>query len=333
MLVWVACSSVPEGGWPRSAVESVAPAMHAYVERRSAAILGALQAADPAVALAPDWTPIGALAVLSHILLEAREAAKAGSESRARAAFRIAAVPTHGRKARLNGRGFDVVAVRSRDCRRVNDRRYLSPIWTLTEAALGSPPPVETSTVQAAVDLSEAAGLSAYLAAGAGLVIGLRAGEIMETLDSYTVSTLPGTIFTDLPPGRVRLAESLLHEAAHTCLNLSLDSAAIHLPEDERWYSPWKGTDRPVHGILHAAFAFSILASFFGRLANSDLLDTAEREYCRMRLEAEPVRISEAEAAIAGALRHLRGTPVQALVEAELANVSAGARGGLATET
>ena len=64
----------------------------------------------------------------------------------------------------------------------------------------------------------------------------------------------------------LRVAESLVHEAMH--LQLTLIERLLPLVEesDQTYFSPWKGTQRPPRGVLHALYVFRVLDSFFERL-------------------------------------------------------------------
>lgn len=70
---------------------------------------------------------------------------------------------------------------------------------------------------------------------------------------------LPGTVITQAPYDIDHCAEVLVHEGSHTALNLALCGLDVEdkvLQSRERYYSPWKGTDRPAFGFLHAVYSF-----------------------------------------------------------------------------
>nr|WP_262928550.1 HEXXH motif-containing putative peptide modification protein [Streptomyces sp. CBMA152] len=79
-----------------------------------------------------------------------------------------------------------------------------------------------------------------------------------EPLHSWALTRLPGTVFTDYTGHPEILARDLIHEAAHNWLNDALTLHGIHLPDGVTFYSPWRGTRRPVYGFLHACWAFSL---------------------------------------------------------------------------
>ncbi|MFC4611236.1 HEXXH motif-containing putative peptide modification protein [Streptomyces maoxianensis] len=82
--------------------------------------------------------------------------------------------------------------------------------------------------------------------------------KLDETLHSWSLTRLPGTVFTDYTEHPEVLARDLIHEAAHNCLNNALAARQIKLPADVTFFSPWRGTPRPVFGFLHACWAFAL---------------------------------------------------------------------------
>lgn len=78
------------------------------------------------------------------------------------------------------------------------------------------------------------------------------------TLYSWSLTRLPGTIFTDFTDEAAILARDVIHEAAHHWLNDALAATGAAVPDDVRFYSPWRRTDRPAFGFLHACCAFPL---------------------------------------------------------------------------
>jgi HEXXH motif-containing protein len=69
------------------------------------------------------------------------------------------------------------------------------------------------------------------------------------------------------------LIDDLIHENSHHHLNLLLRKFRLLNGEhtDEIFYSPWRRSLRPVRGILHATFTFTMGAMLFERLASSQV--------------------------------------------------------------
>ena len=89
---------------------------------------------------------------------------------------------------------------------------------------------------------------------------------------SHSAPDLPLSIFVSIPnagePDAVlRLAESLIHEAMH--LQLTFIEAVVPLVKstEATAFSPWKGEDRPVQGVLHALYVFAVIREAFSTLA------------------------------------------------------------------
>ena len=97
---------------------------------------------------------------------------------------------------------------------------------------------------------------------------------------SFSSSALPGVIFigTHNCEGTLYpfdlLAEACLHEHLHNRLYLLDESVPLTNPAEppRTYYSPWKQTERPVDGLLHAIYVFANLAWFWREI--SGLADT-----------------------------------------------------------
>ena len=110
--------------------------------------------------------------------------------------------------------------------------------------------------------------------------------------DAYDVShsdpRLPFSVFISVPKQReptdaLRVAESLVHEAMH--LQLTLIERILPLVKESNltYYSPWKGRQRPVQGILHAMYVFRVIDNFFERLLAFPGSSTLGMDHMRMR--------------------------------------------------
>ena len=93
-----------------------------------------------------------------------------------------------------------------------------------------------------------------------------------DTCDvSHSDPHVPFSVFVSVPRNLdptdvLRVAESLTHEAMH--LQLTLIERLLPLVEEseQMFYSPWKATERPLSGILHALYVFRAIDSFLERL-------------------------------------------------------------------
>ena len=94
-------------------------------------------------------------------------------------------------------------------------------------------------------------------------------------LVSYSLASRPGITFINLHGKRlIDLADDLLHETAHHRLN-DLEELAPLLrrgaatDQVQAFDSPWRGTRRPLHGLLHGAYTFLFRAELFIRILES----------------------------------------------------------------
>ncbi|MFI1445234.1 aKG-HExxH-type peptide beta-hydroxylase [Streptomyces fructofermentans] len=110
-----------------------------------------------------------------------------------------------------------------------------------------------------------ATGLDALVAAHAALICLTGRRRPDQTLRSFAITRLPATVFTDHIGDAAVLGRDLVHEAAHNWLNDALAALHITIPDDETYFSPWRGTQRPTYGFLHACFAFPLTMIYAAR--------------------------------------------------------------------
>lgn len=130
---------------------------------------------------------------------------------------------------------------------------------------------------------------------------------------SFSLSNLPGAIFVGAGRSRWPVAEALVHEAAHLRLNHAAEAAPLTFgSRDTVCYSPWRDDPRPVEGIVHGAYAFTLVLGFWleALASGSPRLDVRGREFAAARCADLHVQL---EAAFA-VLRRCRLTPLAALV-------------------
>ncbi|MFD5766668.1 HEXXH motif-containing putative peptide modification protein [Streptomyces sp. NPDC127049] len=119
-------------------------------------------------------------------------------------------------------------------------------------------PPEALALVRAALASATEHGFGTLLTQHAPIICLLNRRRLDETLHSWAITRLPGTVFTDYTAHPEVLARDLIHEAAHNWLNDALAAHDVRLPADVSFFSPWRGTPRPVYGFLHACWAFSL---------------------------------------------------------------------------
>ncbi|MGW0914009.1 aKG-HExxH-type peptide beta-hydroxylase [Streptomyces sp. NPDC002784] len=119
-------------------------------------------------------------------------------------------------------------------------------------------PPEALGLVHAAIASATEHGFGTLLTQHAPVICLLNRRRLDETLHSWALTRLPDTVFTDYTGHPEVLARDLIHEAAHSWLNDALAAYDVSLPADVTFFSPWRGTPRPVYGFLHACWAFSL---------------------------------------------------------------------------
>ena len=97
-------------------------------------------------------------------------------------------------------------------------------------------------------------------------IVPLRASGVV----SFSYRHRPGlSAINCFDRGRLDLIDDLIHENSHHHLNLLLRKAVLYKNDhnQEIFYSPWRRTLRPLRGILHATFTFTMGAILFERLS------------------------------------------------------------------
>ena len=98
-------------------------------------------------------------------------------------------------------------------------------------------------------------------------VIPLKATGVV----SFSYRHRPGLSFINcFDRDNLDLIDDLVHENSHHHLNLLLRKHVLYHRDHQQqiFYSPWRRSLRPVHGILHAAFTFTMGALLFEKLSS-----------------------------------------------------------------
>ncbi len=131
------------------------------------------------------------------------------------------------------------------------------------------------------------AGFGALLRDHAPIVCLLGRKALHDTLLSWTITRLPGTVFTDYTGHPLILARDLIHEAGHNWLNDALSACHVTIPAGQRFYSPWRATERPAFGFLHACWAFPLTVLYAARLATTASLEVRDFLIAHLRLQSD----------------------------------------------
>jgi hypothetical protein len=118
---------------------------------------------------------------------------------------------------------------------------------------------------------------------------------------SATVTDALGTIMITPPLDAVRFAVALVHEAAHSRLEMLGDLTPLVLAGDGArvHFAPWRPDPRPLAAVLHGAFAYSRMAAFWAArwarpLHAGDRQAAYELAWCRgaLRLALPALRVA-----------------------------------------
>ncbi len=104
---------------------------------------------------------------------------------------------------------------------------------------------------------------------------------------SHSDPKVPFSIFVSIPISererRLRLAESIIHECMHLQLTLIEEMLPLVTDQEARSFSPWLRTLRPLAGVLHGLYVFTVIHTWFKVLRHDALLTPNERAFARKR--------------------------------------------------
>lgn len=126
----------------------------------------------------------------------------------------------------------------------------------------------------------------ALLALLTARVIPLRASGVV----SFSYRHRPGLSFVNcFDRDNLDLIDDLIHENSHHHLNLLLRKHALHHHDRNQqiFYSPWRRCLRPLRGILHATFTFTMGALLFARLSTWAETTQGKRQWREAGLGAQ----------------------------------------------
>lgn len=127
-------------------------------------------------------------------------------------------------------------------------------------------PPAQRELTATAYAMGAEAGFAGLLADHAVVACLLRRKNLGDTLISWSITRLPGTLFCDHIGDPAVLGRDLIHEAGHNWLNDALAATACKISDEAEFYSPWRKTSRPAFGFLHACWAFPLTMIYTTRI-------------------------------------------------------------------
>lgn len=104
---------------------------------------------------------------------------------------------------------------------------------------------------------------------------------------SHSDPRVPFSIFMSIPPKnleqRLRIAESIIHECMHLQLTLIENMLPLVKLPMVQVFSPWYKTARPLSGVLHGLYVFTVVHEFFETLDKEGLLKPKEKSFTGKR--------------------------------------------------
>ncbi|WP_237885751.1 aKG-HExxH-type peptide beta-hydroxylase [Pseudomonas sp. PGPR40] len=212
----------------------------------------------------------------------------------------------------------DVVILDANKCFFPKKHGYETPPYLATATALQAEQAMFQVSFSKANELLQEWGFAETTSNSVGVIITLREIGMLDASNSYTLSGVPGTMYSDVMKSPLRLAETLLHEATHNWLN---DALAVFQPEgfqDEDFWSPWRHKQRPVYGIIQACLVFSKLTQLFAKAIRSNDVSSVDQAYAVSRLRIEQKVLRDQVEVLTTAISRLNLKELRAVCEEEL---------------
>jgi hypothetical protein len=137
--------------------------------------------------------------------------------------------------------------------------------YVVGEDSRAAPSALRELAVEACAIGAEA-GFGQLLTDHAVVICLLRQMGLEDTLHSWAITRLPGTVFCDHTGEAVVLGRDLVHEAGHNWLNDALTATGSKIDTEMTFHSPWRRSARPAFGFLHACWAFPLTMIYTSRV-------------------------------------------------------------------
>jgi hypothetical protein len=128
----------------------------------------------------------------------------------------------------------------------------------------------------------------------------VRSVHLLNANEGYDIShsepALPFSIFVSLPNrerhATLRLAESILHEAMHLQLSLIEKREPLTNNNTATGYSPWQNVERPIAGLVHGLYVFTVIDQWLARVSTTTRMDCDDVKYVERRRREIATEIS-----------------------------------------
>jgi len=151
--------------------------------------------------------------------------------------------------------------------------------------------PLEAATSRVETALALIGRVPSLLASVRHLVLAIHPlrSPSLEIDVGYSDPALPFSIFVSIPGSndpvcRLRLAESIVHEAMHLQLSLIERLVPLIATEQIRRHSPWRDEGRPTGGILHGVYVFAVIRDLMTQLLDLRALDPSSKGHAKRRI-------------------------------------------------
>lgn len=203
--------------------------------------------------------------------------------------------------------GDNVKFIDKANCIKYKDTNFLDPIYVINDAnKLNNVK--DNYMIQSTLNLLEYCGYNNMLNMSLANIVLLENNNTPSR--SYTIKQFPMTIFTDYEENPIIFAENIIHEVGHCNLNDIFNSFNIDLDSNIYYYSPWKKTQRPLFGFLHAIWSFSVVTNYYKKIEEKFLSDS-DRAFVEFRIQYEKSRLISSEQDLISACSYINNHVVK----------------------
>lgn len=214
--------------------------------------------------VAPSLSPTEAdaerdYALVHHLLESLALAARAGNIEAVETA--IQAFRERDALPRVSVLGIEKVVVKADRNLQASDTSD-TPVFLIGSRAPAIPSDGDLKVVATGAELASRAGHGDLVAANCQVLVLMRLLDVRDNANSWSVAHLPATVHMDYYDAPFLVGRDLVHESAHNFLNDAIAAANCDLSAAPSYYSPWKSTNRPAFGFIHANWAFAHVRDF-----------------------------------------------------------------------
>jgi hypothetical protein len=167
-----------------------------------------------------------------------------------------------------------------------------TPVFLIGSSAPVIPSDDDLRIVQEGADLAARADMGTLVAEHCQVLVLMKLLDVQNNANSWSVAHLPATVHMDYYDAPFLVGRDLVHESAHNFLNDALVASNSELSAAPSYYSPWKSTERPAFGFIHANWAFSHVRDYLLWAAQESSLPAPSRALAKVLADSQAEKLA-----------------------------------------